>query len=164
MREVYEVNQDIRAMLDAAFVDEDGEYIIDTDALAELYRERDAAEEREATLLDMALYYKNLKAEADMMKEEKLALGKRQSGLEWRAERVFDELKRELNGKGLTDPRVKVSWRKTQRVEVTEMGHIPDECLRVKIEPDKAELKKVLKAGAEIPGVTLVDDVSMSIR
>lgn len=158
MRPLYEIDRDIAELLNDAELTEDGEWILDVDALQALTMER------EQKLTGVALYVKNVVAEAEMVKAEKKALADRQSALERKAERLKEWLQSALAGQKLSDPRVNISYRKVQRVEVSSVAGIPEAYLRVKVEPDKTALKNALKKGEVIEGASLVDDISMTIK
>lgn len=160
MRALYEIDRDIEELLNDAELTEDGEWILDVDALQALHMERDQK------LTGVALYVKNIAAEAEMVKAEKKALADRQSALERKAERLKEYLKNALNGESLTDPRVKVSFRKAPAsVEVFSTVQLPSNYFRVKTEPDKTAIKEALKAGKEVPGARLITDgITMTIK
>lgn len=160
MRPLYEINGDIRQLLENAEITEDGEYLIDFKALQALQMER------EQKLTGVALYYKNIVSEAAMVKAEKKALEDRAKALDRKADRLKEYLKDALNGESLSDPRVKVSFRKSpDSVDVFSIEKLPSMYFRVKTEPDKTAIKKALQDGKDIPGARLItDDISITIK
>ena len=70
-----------------------------------------------------------------------------------------------LEGTAFESAKVKVSFRKSEAVEIMEGAVIPDEYLRFK-EPEvnKADLKKAIKAGLTIGGVQLVESNNIQIK
>ena len=112
------------------------------------------------------LWIKNLSAEAEALKAEKMSFDVRQK----RAERKVESLKRyvskALEGKKFKTDRVEASWRKSESVEFEgNVMSLPEHCIRVK-EPEinKTELKKLLKAGQEIEGAWLVEKQNLQIK
>ncbi len=63
-------------------------------------------------------------------------------------------------------PTIKLSFRKSESVEIIDAGLIPDEFMVTKTTqtPDKAALKSVLKDGAEIPGCVLLQKKNLQIK
>ena len=157
--EMYKINERIRGVFFDAEVDEEtGEVLIDLDELKELYKQGDDIAE------EVALVYKEADYNDIMLTEEIRRLTKRRASVRNMKDKAHDLVEEWLNGKDMETSRVKIKHRKTERVEVTDESQIPAEYIRVKTEPDKAGLKKALKAGAEIDGAELVSDVSMSIK
>lgn len=156
---LYEIDNAILDCIDT----ETGE-IIDIDKLNELHLERDAKIE------NVACWIKDLKAEAEAIKAEKLALAERQKAAENKAESLKKWLAYALDGEKFKTARCSVSFRKTESVEVTEeglealmKGH--DELLTYKApEPNKTAIKQAIKDGLNVAGVQLVQNVSTIIK
>lgn len=142
---------------------ETGELTCDLDQLDALMMERGEK------LEGLALYVKNADAEAKAIREEEKALAERRRSLENKAERAKGFLAEQLAGEKFSTPKVAVSWRKSEAVELGP-EFLPwalekDAYLRYKDpEPDKAMLKTALKAGEQIPGAELVTRQSMTIK
>ena len=163
MRALYDIDQDILDCVDA----ETGE-ILDTEKLDALQMER------EAKLEGVALWVKDLKAEADAVKAEADKLTARKKALDNKVESIKAWLLSALGGEKLKTPRCKVYQMHSQRVSVPdEAGLIgflqtlddPDKFLRFK-DPElkKDEIKKALKDGFVIPGASLEETESVVIR
>ena len=163
MRALYDIDQDILDCVDA----ETGE-ILDTEKLDALQMER------EAKLEGVALWVKDLKAEADAVKAEADKLTARKKALDNKVESIKAWLLEALAGEKLKTPRCNVYQTHGQRVSVPdEAGLIgflqtlddPDRFLRFK-EPElkKDEIKKALKDGVVIPGASLEETESVVIR
>ena len=156
---LYEIDNAILDCIDT----ETGE-VIDIDKLNELQLERDAKIE------NVACWIKDLKAEAEAIKAEKLALAERQKAAENKAESLKKWLAYALDGEKFKTARCSVSFRKTESVEVTEeglealmKGH--DELLTYKApEPNKTAIKQAIKDGLNVDGVQLVQNVSTIIK
>ena len=156
---LYEINSEIMSCIDM----ETGE-VIDTEKLNELQLERDAKIE------NVALWIKELKAEAEAIKQEKLALADRQRVAENKAESLKNWLAYALNGEKFKTAKCSVSFRITESVEVTEEGleslmNGHDELLTYKApEPNKKAIKQALKDGLNVAGVQLVQNTSTIIK
>lgn len=70
-----------------------------------------------------------------------------------------------LGGQKFKTPRVSISYRKSDAVEVTDITKIKAEYLKpVEPEVDKTKIKKAIKDGEELEGVVLVQNQNMQIR
>ena len=156
---IYEINEQILNCIDS----ETGE-IIDIDKLNELELERDAKIE------NVACWIKELKAEAEAIKSEKLALAERQKVAENKAESLKKWLAYALQGEKFKTAKCSVSFRKTESVEVTDEGlsnlmKEHDELLTYKApEPNKKAIKDAIKDGLSVEGVQLVQNTSTIIK
>ena len=156
---IYEIDNEIMNCVDM----ETGE-VIDTEKLNELQMERDAKIE------NVALWIKELKAEAEAIKNEKLALAERQRVAENKAESLKNWIAYALNGEKFKTAKCSVSFRTTESVEVTEEGleslmNGHDELLTYKApEPNKKAIKQALKDGLNVAGVQLVQNTSTIIK
>ena len=161
MANLYEIKLAL-ATYEMEFDPETGEWI-NEDELDALNMERDEKIE------NILLWVKNLKADAKAIKDEEDALKARRKALESKAEHLTDYVAFGLAGEKFSTPKVAVSWRKSEAVELGP-EFLPwalekDAYLRYKDpEPDKAMLKTALKAGEQIPGAELVTRQSMTIK
>ena len=170
---LYEINQALESILSNylyfgdSFVDAETGEVLEDDAanvvLAELNGLQMARDEK---LENLACWIKGMDADVTAMKAEEKNLAQRRKSLENKRERIFNFLYENLNGEKITSPRVKVSYRKTTSVEVTDLSEIPDTFRRVKVteEADKAAIKDAYKAGELVPGTQLIERLSMSIK
>ena len=155
---LYELNRAI-ADFDLEIDEETGEVL----NLAGL----DALElERDEKIENIALWVKNLTAEAAAIKAEVQNLTKRQKAAENKAERLKDYLMDNLAGEKFKTPKVAISYRTSEAVEITDEDLIPEEFLAIKTEykPDKKAIKDELKAGGEVEGAELVKRTSLQIK
>lgn len=121
--------------------------------------------ERQTKLENVALYIKNLKADAAMYKAEKQAFAERQAAAEKRAESLSEWLRKALDGQKFKTEKAEVSFRKTQKVEILDIWDLNEDLLKYSDPtPDKAAIKRAIKAGEEVKGAKLVDDISMTIK
>ena len=144
-------------------VNEDGE-VIDQEKLETLQMERDKKIE------GIACWIKELTAEANAIKEEKLRLEARQRVAENKVKSLKNYLAYALQGANFRTAKVSVSFRKTETVEVTPDGlenlkAMRDDLLKYKEpEPDKTAIKQALKSGLSVRGVQLVQNTSTIIK
>ena len=108
---------------------------------------------------------KEAKAEAEAIKAEEKALAQRRKVRENKANGLTKYLGSYLAGRKFSTPKVAISYRKSEAVEVAEGASVPDEFL-VEQAPkiDKVGLKKALKGGAVIDGVSLVERQNIQIK
>ena len=157
---IYEIDEKILNCIDL----ETGE-IIDIDKLNELQLEKDAKIE------NVACWIKELKAEAEAIKAEKLVLAERQKVAENKAESLKKWLAYALNGEKFKTAKCSVSFRRSESVEVTEEGlealmKEHDELLTYKApEPNKTAIKNAIKNdGLSVQGVRLECNTSTIIK
>lgn len=159
MMKLYEIDNAILECVDL----ETGE-IIDPHKLSSLQMERDAKIE------NVACWIKDLKAEAEAIKQEKQALAERQKVAENKADSLKKWLAYALDGQNFSTSKCAVSFRKTESVEVTPDGlenlkAMRDDLLKYKEpEPDKTAIKQALKSGLSVRGVQLVQNTSTIIK
>ena len=163
MRALYEIKQEI---LDC--VDQETGEILDSDRLDALQMER------EQKLEGVALWVKDLKAEAAAVKEEADKLTARKKALDNKIESIKAWLLMALDGGKLKTPRCNVYQTHSQRVTVADESELirflqtleePEKFLRFK-DPElrKDEIKKALKDGTIIPGASLEETESVVIK
>ena len=157
---IYEINNEIMNCIDM----ETGE-VIDTEKLNDLQMDRDAKIE------NVALWIKELKAEAEAIKNEKQALAERQRVAENKAERLKNWLAYALNGEKFKTAKCSISYRNSESVEVTEEGlealmRDHEDLLTYKTpEPNKKAIKDAIKNdGLTVAGVQLVQKTSTIIK
>ena len=163
MRPLYEINQDILDCIDG----ESGE-IIDVEKLDALQMER------EAKLEGVALWVKDLKAEAEAVKAEADKLTARKKSLENKIDGLKNWLLYALNGEKLKTPRCNVYQTHSQRVVIDDEKALIDmfmtspfgeKFLRVKDpEIDKTALKDSMKQGYEYEFAHLEETESVVIK
>jgi hypothetical protein len=98
---------------------------------------------------------------------------KRLTALKKSRENAIDRLKANLSGAmqlyGLLEiktPIMKINFRKSESVEVTDMEVLPEDYKTTKLveQADKVKLKADIKAGFEIPGAQLVTKENLQIK
>ena len=156
---LYEINKQIADAIEYGFDADTGE-ILDEEALDDLQMARDDKIE------NIVLAIKNYKAEADAVKAEKNNLANRQRMLENRVEWLKRYLTVNMEpGEKLSTPKMAISWRKSEVVEVTDLNALPEKFLKYKDpEPDKTSIKTAIKAGEIVPGADLFTRNNIQIK
>lgn len=154
MATLYEIDEEILNCVDM----ETGE-IIDVERLGQLQLTREDKVE------GIALWIKNLLSDADAIKSEEEKLAQRRKANENKAKNLKEYLSKFLNGKKFKTPKVSISYRKSESVEVTDISKLDDDYLKF-AEPtvDKAKVKKALKAGTVLQGISLIENQNIQIR
>ena len=162
MRALYEIDQDILDCVDM----ETGE-ILDLEKLNALQMER------EYKLEGVALWIKDLRAEAAAVKEEADKLTARKKSLDNKIDGLKVWLLNALAGEKLKTPRCNVYQTHNQRLAVADEPKLiefiqtleqPDRFLKVEPELRRDEIKKALKEGYIIPGAALEPTESVVIK
>jgi outer membrane murein-binding lipoprotein Lpp len=151
---LYEIDQKLLDCIDL----ETGE-ILNEERLNELQMERNEKLEK------VALWIKELNAEADALKAEKQAFADRQKAAENKAGSLKKWLADALAGEKFKTTKVMVSFRKTKSVEVADIFALDENYVKYS-EPtaDKAAIKKAIEAGEIVKGAQLVEGTSISIK
>lgn len=129
--------------------------------------ELDALEmEREQKIENVALWYKNLKADAEAYKREKDAFAEKERVAKNKMESLKAYLNYALHGETFKaeSGRVNITYRKSKSVEVAH--EFNDQRFLVPQEPkvDKTELKKALESGEVINGAMIVEKQNIQIK
>ena len=139
---IYDIDAAIVSMVDA----ETGE-VSDEEAFDALQMERDKKVE------NIGLYYKDLLAESKAIKDEEANLAARRKTVENKAERLRRLLEYALNGDKFNSPRLKVSYRKSATVELSDgftkwaEEHADDLLTYSEPKPNKTAIKAAIKDG-----------------
>jgi len=150
---LYQINQEIMDCIDM----ETGE-ILDIAKLDGLQLEL------EDKLEGIGCWIKNLEAEAAAYKAEKDAFAVRQKAAENKAASLKNYLAGYLRGCPFETLRVKISFRKSESLEVSESAVVPEEYLKHTVEVNKADLKAAVKSGLVLDGVQLVQKQNIQIK
>lgn len=167
---LYEVNQMIEGIFEQLVDPETGEIVENEALLAQL----DSLQMERSRILEyLAKLVLNTRSQMAALKEEEKRLKERRASLERKDTRLMEILDRECAGEKTDCGVATVCYRKTTKVEVGDdgtavswlMDHGHTQCYRVPApEISKTEVKKLLAAGTEVPGVALVQDYSCSLR
>lgn len=159
---LYEIDQAILETIDQ----ETGE-ILDVERLNALQMDR------QAKLENVALWVKNLEADAAAITEEMGRLAERKKAMERKGERLREWLMGALGGEKLETARCCISYRRSKAVEIGDEERFRDWALMngrddlltfSDPKPSKTNIKKALADGEQIPGVMLAERQNMTIR
>ena len=133
--------------------------IIDIEALKALEMERDKK------IRNIACWIRNLEADEKALAEQEKIFKDRKNAAKNKRESLKAYLASFLQGKKWENNEVKISWRKSEAVEVTDIKQLSSYYLRFK-EPEvnKTLLGKDLKAGVVLNGAELVTKNNMSVK
>ena len=151
---LYEINEQILNCIDS----ETGE-VIDHEKLNDLQIAKDEKIE------NLALWYKDLLAEANALKEEKEAFAERENSAKKKAESIKNYLSYVLNGDNFKTTKCALSFRKSEKTVIDDIYSIPKNFLKYS-EPkaDLTEIKKAIKNGEEIKGAHLEETQNIQIK
>lgn len=141
-------------------VDEETGEVIDFEKLSALTMELSEKIE------NIALWIKNLEADAEAFKREEEAFEERKKAAANKAESLRRYLDTALNGQKFATERVSVSFRSSKAVQIAENTELPAEYIKTKVEklPDKKKIGDALKNGIAVPGCALVTNRNMQIK
>lgn len=179
-KNLFEIEQSMMNLLEYGVDDETGEMIETEDEFNALY---------ESIQLDLHTKLDNtnclgklIDGEIDVIDKEikRLQAEKkaRQNKKEWLSKRVDDFIRRQftdengvldvegLNKYKLELPHSKISYRKSESINVLDLNSLPKEYVKEKIEysADKTNIKKAIKSGQEIKGAELVTNYNMQVK
>lgn len=166
--QLYEIDGRIAQVIENGFAfDEATGEVFTCDELEELEASR------EAKLEAVGLFVKDLSAEVDAFKAEEKALTERRKAKERRMEQLKDYLAFSMQTHGdkkLDTPKVRLSFRKSTRTEITDEKLVPDEFKTVetvvKIDKKKlgAAIDEAVKDGNAIDGAVRITSQSLIIK
>lgn len=154
---LYEINSEICNLVDT----ETGE-VMDFEKFSEL---NIALEEK---IENIALFVKNLKAEAGAIDEEIKNLTERKNTKTAQAERLSKYLSNFLNGERFETAKVSCSFRKSTVCEVANEGEFlrkyPEFAKPQPPKLNKSDVKTALKNGTKLTGAVLIDKQNLVVR
>lgn len=160
MAKLYEIDLEMEHCIDY----ETGE--IDTERLESLQMERDRK-------IDGILsWIKNLRADAEAIRNEEKALAERRQTMTKRADRLTWFISQYLAGERWSSPRNAVSWRKSDALVITDSVAAINWCREhaqtaiIQREPDldKNALKQMIKAGISVDGAEVEQRENIQIK
>lgn len=162
MASLYEINQSI---LNCVEVEPGTTVNMETGEVIDLEKLSLLKMERSEKIRNIALWVKNLKADAKALKEEKEAFYKRQKVAENKAAQLESYLSHVLDGEKVKEKEFSISWRKSKAVNILDEKKIPaDFLIQQAPKIDKAGIRAALKDGDEVPGAELKENVSIQIK
>ena len=168
---LYEINEEILRLTDQIVIDEEtGEIGCD---LENICSQIDSLRMEKQSILEyLAKLALNLRAEQAAVKAEETRLHDRRVSLEKKEKRLLQVLDRECKGEKTDLGVATLNYRKTSRVNVTDrnaaviwLQENHEDFIRYQ-EPEisKNDVKKLLAEGTVIPGCSLVEERSYSLK
>lgn len=158
MANLYQIRQEIEAF-EYEIDEETGELLnaLVWDELNMAYEEK---------VENIACYIKNLASDVLAFKAEEESIAKRRKSMEKKIEYLKKLLCNNMGGEKFSTAKCAVSFRRSETVDVEDVALLPAELLRVKTtyEADKTAIKAAIKAGNEIKGCRLVENISTQIK
>ncbi len=168
---LYEVNAAISDIIDSMVDEETGEIVTGSDEVMEEFEK--LLWNKQQILEYLAKMVLNTRADAAALKEEENRLKARRDRMEKKAGRIMEILDRECGGVKTNLGVATLNYRKTSRLEVADdketvkwlVANGYDNCYRIK-DPEvaKTEVKKLIGSGVEVPGCTIIEDRSCSLK
>lgn len=179
-KSLFEIQDSMMNLLEYGVDDETGEIVETEEEFIELYNSIQV--DLNTKLDNTNCLQKMIDGEIDVIDKEikRLTAEKkaRERKKEWLRNRVDYFVKRQFtDDKGNIDvegihkyklelPHSKISYRKSDSVEVIDLNKIPEEYIKTKIEknPDKVAIKNAIKDGKKIDGATVVTNYNIQIK
>ncbi len=120
--------------------------------------------EEDEKIENIALWIKSLDAEAKAIRDEEKSLAERRAVKEKKAQSLKDFLAKYLDGRKVETPRMKIGWRKSEKVVIENEEMIPEMYTKLVKSIDRTELKKALKEGIEIEGARIEHNNNIQIK
>lgn len=169
---LYEVNQEIQRLL--LLIEPDPETGVISDNCDEILEQLNALTMKRSDILEyLAKVVLDIRADISALKAEEKRLKERRAVLEHKEERLMQILDRECDGQKTDCGVATVSYRKTTRVDVSDAAKAVrwlkrnkyTDCFRIpEPEVSKINVKRLLQDGVTVPGVSLTQDMSCSLR
>ena len=176
---LYEIDEKLRILEEYGIDEETGE-LLDEDQFNAKFDEIQMAlnDKIESSIC----FVKNLNAEVEAFKAEEKNLAQRRKVKENLAERIKNRIDTYikaqytdeegnvdtvgLNKYKMETPKMKLSYRKSESVNITDINSVPNEYIKTKTEvsADKTNIKKAIKAGQHINGAELVTNINMQVK
>ena len=158
---LYAVSQRIEELSEQMVDIETGE--INEEIFAEL---TELVEEKEDRLEGIFLHIKNLASDITALKVERDSFDKRIKRKTREMDRLLDWTTMLQKGKTFETDKVRVKYRKSQKVEIRNELLIPGQYMTYKTtsSPDRKAIKEVLKNGGYVEGAVLVERFNPNIE
>ena len=156
---LYEIEQEIMSCVDM----ETGE-VIDFEKLDALTLER------ERKIESLALWVKNLEADAKAYKDEKDSFAQKQKVAENKAKSIKEYLSKYLAGATYRSTKVNISFRTSKSADVYDLDALMgyDDCdSYLKFSdptPDKTAINNAINSGIQIPGCRVIENSNIQIK
>ena len=123
-------------------------------------------ESKEEKLDSIGAYYKDLIADAKILKEEAECLIERADAKLKRAESLRRYVEGVLAGEKFESKRAVFSWRKSESVVVNDVNLLPEEYTveKTEVKADKTKIKNAIKSGVDVRGAFLEQRNKLNIK
>lgn len=160
---LFEIDAEISACV--KLENSDGFVNVETGELIDMAALDGLKMERDKKVRNIACWIKNLESDEKQLAEQEKIFRDRKNATKRKREQLESYLASFLNGRKWSNKEVRVLWRTSEAVEITDLKKLSSYYLRFK-EPDvnKTLLKADLKAGVVLPGAELVKKNNMSVR
>ena len=171
---LYEIDSKLNTLINEYFDEETGEIYEDEKSLAKAIDE--CQMDLEIKLENIGCFIKNLESDVEALKKEENNLKARRKS----AENKIESLKRYLNGYLIAvypndddrakwkfkTPRVVLGYRKSTTVEVPDLAKLAKKFIKKKVEEsaDKTAIKEAIKAGENVKGAYLQENINLSVK
>jgi hypothetical protein len=153
---LYEIMQELELALTP---DENGEI---TQEQLDLFEGLELAKNEK--IENIACWIKNLRADADAIKAEEKSLADRRRAKENHADRLAGFLSQILQGDKFESARCKVSFRKSEQIEIINEDNIPAQYFKITKTVMKSELKQAVTNGLYSDGAKLTIHQNIQIK
>lgn len=162
MATLYEISQEI---LNCVQVEDGTTVNVETGEVINLEKLDALKMQKSDKVRNIALFIKNLKADAKAYKEEKEAFYARQKAAENKAAQLENYLANVLDGERVKETEFSIGWRKSKAVTITDEKKLPETFLIAQPpKVDKTAIGKALKGGEDVPGAELEERVNIQIK
>ena len=162
MASLYEISQEI---LNCVQVEDGTTVNVETGEVIDLEKLDALKMQKSEKVRNIALFIKNLKADAKAYKEEKEAFYKRQKAAENKAAQLESYLANVLDGEKVKETEFSIGWRKSKAVTITDEKKLPETFLIAQPpKVDKTAIGKALKGGEDVPGAELIENMNIQIK
>jgi hypothetical protein len=123
-----------------------------------------AEENRDKKLQDYTFVVKSLKSQSELLREEAHRLLKKAQQYDKSVEVLKDRMLQNVIAFGpVKTALVKIATTRSKAVEISDDSLIPDMYCRFKREPSKTDIKNAILDGQDIPGASIVENISLRI-
>jgi len=163
MQSLYEINSEIHDLIYGYYEAlEDGDGVIPEDLQKGL---DELAIKRENKIGNYCKFIKNCNAEVKMLKDEIDNLTKRKKVVENKSKFIKSMLESNMSiGELYSDSNSKISWRKSESVNIIDESSIPEDYTETEIKIKKSDIKKAIKAGHIISGAEIKINQNIQIK
>jgi hypothetical protein len=155
MANLYEVNRELLACIDP-----------DTGEILDIEKFENLSISKSQKIENIALYIKNLQADALAFDTEEKTFAERKAKAKKKIEQLTRYLSDVLAGENFSTKKCVVSFRRSQKLEVTNAAQIPKEFIKYETTEsvDKNAIKAAIKAGQAVDGCRIVENFNISVK